>query len=111
MGLFIGCFLAVFSASAQASRLFCGTVVAMPDSLPLAAAVVIEPGTGHIAFTDENGWFSILLDRENPSVEVDFIGMIPQKITVGSQAGPVQINLIQEPNRSRKDGKRLLFRY
>lgn len=111
IGLLVVGLFAAFSASAQAPRLLCGTVVAMPDGLPIAAAVVIEPGTGNIAFTDENGWFTILLDRENPSIEVDFTGMVPQTVVVGPQTEPVRIDLVAEPKRSRKDRKRFAFRY
>ena len=50
---------------------------------PLPGASVIESGTNNGTTTDFDGNFSLNVDKENPTLEVSFIGFIAQNIVAG----------------------------
>lgn len=97
--------------TAQAPRFLRGTVVAEADNLPLAAATVIERSTGNLTFTDENGWFEIKLEGENPRIEVEFQGLQKLEMAVGSLQN-MTIQLALAPvTKKRRDRKKYAFSY
>lgn len=68
--------------SAQALRFVHGTVVTQQDNLPLEAAAVFERSSGNQTFTDENGFFTLVLEGENPRITVEFLGLKPLEVAI-----------------------------
>ena len=84
--LFIGagsCFAIETTASQQQGRTITGVV--RDASGPVIGANVIVKGTTNGAVTDVNGQFSISNVQSNATLQVSFIGYIPQEVSVGNQ--------------------------
>jgi TonB-linked SusC/RagA family outer membrane protein len=62
---------------------------------PLPGASVIESGTNNGTTTDFDGNFSLNVDKENPTLEVSFIGFIAQNIVAGGDSS-VNVMLMED---------------
>jgi len=84
--LFIGagsCFAIETTASQQQGRTITGVV--RDASGPVIGANVIVKGTTNGAVTDTNGQFTIPNVQSNATLQVSFIGYIPQEVSVANQ--------------------------
>ena len=57
-----------------------------PEGVPLPGATLIEKGTSNGTVTDVDGNFSIVLDNENATLVVSFIGFATQEIEVAGRS-------------------------
>ena len=76
--LLVCLFLSVGMAMAQTK--ITGTVISEEDGEPIVGATVKIAGTTQGALTDVNGKFTVTLPQGKKTLQVSYVGMVPQSV-------------------------------
>lgn len=85
LSIFLLCIMLAGAAFAQ-DRKITGKVTAKEDGLPLPGVSVKVTGTKLGTQTDANGTYSLNVPTGSKSLEVSFVGFLPQTVTIGSKS-------------------------